>query len=51
MKLEFETLMCDICKERPMVDTKKIKGEWKGVCNECITLTTKENSQNERKEN
>jgi hypothetical protein len=29
------TLMCDICKERPVIDTQKIKGEWKGVCREC----------------
>jgi hypothetical protein len=32
---EVKTLICDICRERPIIDTIKIKGEWKGVCSEC----------------
>lgn len=32
---ENMTLVCDICRERPLVDTVKIKGVWFGVCNEC----------------
>lgn len=35
-KIEFMVLKCDICKERPIVDTIKVSpGVWKGVCNEC----------------
>jgi len=32
---ELKTLVCDICKERPIIDTIKINGEYKGVCKEC----------------
>ena len=32
---DTKTLVCDICKERPMKKTVKIKGEWTGVCEEC----------------
>ena len=34
-KMEIKTLICDICKERPLKTVIKIRGEWKGVCNEC----------------
>lgn len=32
---EIKTLVCDICKERPLKKTIIIKGKWKGVCDEC----------------
>ena len=35
MTIQFMTLLCDICKERPMTKTQQIKGEWKAVCKEC----------------
>jgi hypothetical protein len=35
-KMEVKTLICDICKERPLKKTIEIsKGVWKGVCKEC----------------
>jgi hypothetical protein len=35
-KIEFKILKCDICKERPVKDTIKVKGEWLGLCLECM---------------
>jgi len=32
---EVKILLCDICKERPLTETIKINGEYKGVCSEC----------------
>jgi len=32
---ELKTLVYDICKERPLTETIKINGEYKGVCSEC----------------
>ena len=32
---EVKIILCDICKERPMKKTIKIKGEYKAVCSEC----------------
>jgi hypothetical protein len=32
---ENKTIVCDICKEREMKKTMKIKGNWLGVCKEC----------------
>lgn len=33
---ETKTVVCDICKERPMKKTVEInRGEYKGVCDEC----------------
>jgi hypothetical protein len=49
MTLEFMTLLCDICKERPMKTTQKIQGEWKGVCSECEQK--KENNNENAKRN
>jgi hypothetical protein len=34
-KMEVMTLVCDVCKERPLKTIIKINGEWKGICNEC----------------
>jgi hypothetical protein len=36
-KWEVAELKCDICKERPMVDTIRVSpGVWLGVCKECM---------------
>lgn len=37
MGLGYETMViiCDICKERPLKTTIKVKGVWVGVCSEC----------------
>lgn len=33
---EVKTLVCDICKERPLKKTIELtKGRWVGVCSEC----------------
>jgi len=34
-KMEVKTLVCDICKERPLKTTIKIQDKWFGVCKEC----------------
>lgn len=35
MSLEIMTVLCDVCKERPIKKVQKIKGEYKAVCSEC----------------
>jgi hypothetical protein len=33
---EYKTILCDICKERPMKKTIQVSiGVFKGVCSEC----------------
>jgi hypothetical protein len=33
---ELKTLVCDICKERPLKEVVQVsRGVWKGVCAEC----------------
>ncbi len=33
---ENKVLMCDICKERPIIKTAEVsRGVWKGICREC----------------
>jgi hypothetical protein len=34
-KMEVMTLVCDVCKERPLKTTIKIKDRWLGVCESC----------------
>ena len=33
---ELKIIVCDICRERPIIDTIKINGEYMGVCKECM---------------
>lgn len=34
---EVKTLVCDVCRERPMVKVIQVSvGNWKGLCRECI---------------
>lgn len=33
---EYKTIVCDICKERPVKNTAEVsRGVWLGVCLEC----------------
>jgi len=44
---EVKTLICDICKERPMITTIEVsRGNWKGVCAEC-NISKKKDKTNE----
>lgn len=33
--IEFKTLLCDVCKERPMKKLEERSKEWIAVCSEC----------------
>jgi hypothetical protein len=33
--IEFQTLLCDVCKERPMKKLEEKNREWIAVCEEC----------------
>jgi hypothetical protein len=48
---EYKTIVCDICKERPMKTMIQVSpGVWKGVCEECnIKKEDKSGVENERK--
>lgn len=40
---EVKTIVCDICKERPIKKTIEIeRGHWIGVCSECEPKKEKE---------
>lgn len=46
-KMELKTIVCDICKERPIKTTLKINGKWTGVCSECEPKKEVEDEQNQ----
>jgi hypothetical protein len=43
MPIELMTIVCDLCRKNPIVDTVKIKMEWKGICKECLEKERNEN--------
>lgn len=45
---ETMTIVCDICKERPLKKTIKIKDKWFGVCSEC-DMTKEVKNDNDQK--
>ena len=42
------TIICDICKEKQMIKTIKIKNEWFGVCSECDKLKEVKNDNDQK---
>ena len=44
---QFRTILCDICKEKPMIKSIEIARFWKGVCADCEKkiLEEKENQK------
>jgi hypothetical protein len=44
--IEFKTLLCDICKERPMKKQEERNRYWIGVCEECSKEKSNSNQKN-----